>query len=279
MARPEYHDDLPHLRTGEAIGPGLRRVARECCRAAVQRGARLPTDDAVHEARRALKRARAALRLEEKLGVAGARAARRRLAAIARELSPRRDATVAAHLARRLEEKSDRWKPKEPVMTPKCIPVNGDADWWRTWQRKLAAEERRLARGVRGAPSAGDVRRVLHHFAKRVCQRAKTAAARRNIVCTHEWRKAVIVLREQLHVVRPFLGDDEARVCGELHRLARRLGKATDYHVLKRALESGGPTRGARRRVDGEATARRGQAMRKARKMWPKVRRALRKGF
>ncbi|HWA85312.1 MAG TPA: CHAD domain-containing protein [Opitutus sp.] len=279
MARSEYQDDLPHLRRREAIGAGLRRVVRECCGRAMQRGAGAPTDEAVHAARRGLKRARAALRLEEKLGVPDAHAARKRLSAIARELSARRDATVAAHVARRLGLKLEGVAGRERVAAPNCVSSNGDAAWWRAWRQKLAAEDSRLpgAEGEDSSPAA--VRGVLHHFAKRVCRRARRAAEKRDIGSMHEWRKAVIVLREQLHIVRPLLEAEELCLGGKLHKLARRLGKATDYNVLKRQVESGGDGRAVRRRLRSAAMERRGRAMRKAREKWPKVRRALRKRF
>ena len=91
----------------EARGAGLRQVVCACCALAVELTAPEPDEAAVHRARQALKRVRAVLRLGETMGIAGAKAARRRLSRHARELSPMRDATVATKVAQRLARRLD----------------------------------------------------------------------------------------------------------------------------------------------------------------------------
>lgn len=282
MKKAAWTDDLPHLRAGRRIGGGLRRVVQECCEHALQRHRRAPTADAVHEARRALKRARAALRLGEELGAAGARTMRRRLSAIARELSPRRDATIVGEISKRWAAKLCEPGPAA-AGKPGRRPAARDASWWERWQRRLTAEMKRVSSVNWGRPADEDVRRALHRSAKRVCKQAKKACAHGDIASAHEWRKAVIVLREQVLVVRPLLTKKEEAACGKLHALAQRLGKATDYYVLKQAVERAGDSSAVERaenaRIGQLAKRRRVRALRMARKRWPKVRRILRKRF
>lgn len=257
-------DPLPVLQPGELIGPGLCRVVCGCCAYPQTLDAR-ELDRAVHEARRALKRARAVLRMGETMGVAGAKAARRRLARIARELSARRDALVAAKIARRLGAEPAAQKPAPTRKNRTAV-----AAWWARWQRKLAREERRLSALDWGEPAPAAVHCALAHAARRVRQRAKATRARDDMTSAHEWRKAIVVLYEQMIVVRELLRARMERLPERLHVLGRQLGHAMDFHVLVKA---------SRRRAGLRARGReeRRRSIRQARRQWPELRRELRR--
>lgn len=274
MAHAKFVDDLPHLRRGEPIGAGLREVVRGCGERAVQRGELTASEMAVHEARRALKRARAALRIGEELGVAGAQAARRRLAKLARELSPQRDAVVAAKVAAQAAGGEKR----RAVAVGEAEREDKAARWWAAWQRRMAAEARRCAALEWGETTAEALEAALAVAAKRVCRKAKQAREKGGIARAHAWRKAAIVLREQVLVAWPRLRRDVRAAAGELHALARGLGRATDFQVFVEAVRRRGADDGGGRLARFGKDCRR-RALRKARERWPRVRRVLRREF
>ena len=279
MSARGFRDTLPKLRRREPIGAGLGRVVRECVVWA-GKGDPVQIDAAVHKARRALKRARAVLRLAEDLGVAGAKVAQRRLARIGRELSPRRDAAVVAKMAGRVGEKL---RDRAPAGVSPGATRAGAADrlWWTRWRKTLAAELRRLDRIDWGRPTAAAVQPALALAAKRVRQWARAARTSGDVASVHEWRKAVIVLREQMLVVKARLAPraGAAALASRLHDLASRLGEVMDCHVFEIRMRGGevGPARAGRARLEKFARKRERRALRRARRAWPKLKRQLRR--
>lgn len=239
-----------------------------------------PDEAAVHRARQALKRARAVLRLGEAMGIAGAKAARRRLSRHARELSPMRDATMATKVAQRLARRLDGALQAGAMEIIAMEPTPRDATWWRAWKRKLAAEARRLGNFAWTDCTAHDLAHALRQSVKRVRRHARKALASDEIETAHDWRKAVIILREQVIALRPLLGSEASVLRAQLQELASRLGKATDFNIFAEAVRDRnlpGDLAKTRSRLKAVARSKVERAIKNARKRWPKVRRALQK--
>ncbi len=269
MTGKDQRDPLPHLRAGENAGRGLARVVRDCCeRAAGFRGAE-PDESAVHVARKALKRARAILRLGETLEVGGAKRIRRQLAVRGRELSARRDATVGRGVAERLARKA-RGAEAVSVRLEKRRRRNGSGPW-AEWKARVKRQTHAIEKLEWGNPTRAEVRRGLERAARRVCKRARTAREDGEIASAHEWRKAVIVLREQALVTRNGCGKKRRKIAARLDRLAHWLGKAMDYEVFLKMAEPE-----ATGRLGRIAKVKRRRALEKAWTCWPKMRRWLR---
>lgn len=276
MSAKPYRDTLPRLRRHEPIGPGLRRVVHECVNWALAADP-AQIDEAVHEARCALKRARAVLKLGDALGVTGVKAAQRRLGRIARELSPRRDAAVAAKVADRVGRKLEL-DPAAAGATPHAWRKKTPAprNWWTRWCRTLAAERGPLNQLDWGQPTMARLDAALAKASKRVRRRAKAAAETRDVALAHEWRKAVIVLREQMLVTKLLLAPKSARLATRLHDLASRLGRALDYSVFESRIRRRAAGRPGGR-VEKFGRRRQRRALRHARRDWPKLKRQLRR--
>ncbi len=269
-----HSDTLPHLRRGGQVGPGLREVVRACVERSQRIGAPRPGGEAVHATRRGLKRARAVLRLGEALNVASVKPVRRRLAKLARELSASRDSTVVTDIVKRLPEKCLDSAAKNMIARIQTKRVSPDQASWACWKKRLHAEIPAIQRLDWGEPTVVDIRRALRSAAKRMRRQAKKVRATGDISQVHAWRKAAIVLRDQLLVVRPLLGGKTEGLIREVRALAQRLGKAMDYNAVVEALRH---ERGhAEHRLVKLGEKRRQLAIAKACREWLNVRKTLR---
>jgi CHAD domain-containing protein len=266
---------LPRLWQHEAMTAGLRRVLLKCLHLAAEA---VPED--VHRARLALKRARAVLRLAERCGVTDARRARHELARHARRLAGMRDQAVVAKLA-------EGWAPALRGDARHCaVAVAGAAVAkprslsWPVWSRWLALEQRRLAKKPWPALSRQKLRRLLAKFVRRAHKRDSAARRCPGPPKLHEWRKAVISLREQLYVLAPLLVPAHREVPVRLHGVARKLGAAGDWQMLIEVMR-GSRWRGRAARGRGAAILRaqeqRERALREARREWAALQGALRR--
>ena len=180
----------------------------------------------VHRARVALKRTRAVLRLIEACGVVWARDTRRRMARLAREFSRMRDAAVLGEARRKLG-----------LAAPLADADSGGS--WPDWQEEARAERQQLARRHWPVLQRADCRKALAESAVRLRRReaaARTEAGARRL---HDWRKSVIVLREQLNVLHGILSPRQQSYAGKLHPVARKLGAARDLTLLLAVEKSG----------------------------------------
>ncbi|MFI5356424.1 MAG: CHAD domain-containing protein [Opitutales bacterium] len=209
------------MRPRESIGGGLRRVLLDCLERAQRVAAEAEGSEVerVHEARLALKRVRAVLRLADACGLSWAQEARARIASLSRELGSVRDPTVVTSAARRLGS---------------AVPIAGTASptCWPEWGRRLAAERRRLSRCRWPGVTRAVCHAALAGSVQRLERRERNAAAGFDASRLHEWRKAVIGLREKLNVTRALLTRRQQSHAARLHEVARRLGTAQDLALL-----------------------------------------------
>lgn len=236
----------PRLHRHESIRVGLRRVLLagldQACQGMTDEEESLA--EQVHQARVALKRTRAVLRLIEACGVGWARDTRRRMARLAREFSRMRDAAVLREARRKLG-----------LTAPLSDADIGGS--WPDWQDEAKAERQQLARRHWPVLKRADCRKALAESAARLQRREAAARADAGARRLHAWRKSVIVLREQLNVLREILSPRQQRYAGKLHPVARKLGAARDLTLLL-AVEKGGQATAARQvRVERVREARR----------------------
>ena len=204
-----------------------------------------PSDRSVHEARKALKKARAALRLlRDGLDDATYRAENTALRDAGRCLAPLRDSKSALAALEALRERypgktralglgklkrslgggSERALPKQPVpLLRRCLE---------------RMEKRDFARVGAG---------TLHRGLRRIYRKGRKAFAEAHSTGTtealHEWRKQVKYLANALHIV---YGNDELKkIAKSAAKLAARLGDDHDLAVLN------GRTSGLKRQRQG----------------------------
>lgn len=280
MAHRIANDPLPHLRRREGLLAGLKAAADDCLVLAEREMNPPSSDEGVHRIRQAFKRARAILRLLEDAGVASARSLRNDVTAAARKFSGLRDAAVMAKMAARVAKKKTDDAGAVALELAAEEPGTPDAGWWSRRRREVTALRRRLARLDGGGLSPHEIERSLEIAAKRACRGGKKSQRGRDIESAHAWRKKIILLREQISVARPLLGDEAAELHARLKRLAKRLGRAIDWRVFLDAVARHPNEIGdGKKQLLKSGRKKQKRDLKKARKRWPKVARRLRRDF
>jgi hypothetical protein len=190
----------------------------------------------VHRARVALKRARSTLRLLEKAGAAWAIMPRYRLAQLAGMMSAAREAAVTVALADKLSRRVRGRERDVAVLlaTRKNRVVSPDFEQIR---QSLLRESREI--GLAPAPTISplQLRQLLRRSLDRTARKYYEAAANLTLESVHEWRKGVIVLRDQTGLAAARWPAGAGTVHPLLVRLARQLGRRGDLALLVRRLQ------------------------------------------
>jgi len=217
----------------------VRRILVEWIAAATAAlGKKKVTDTDIHDARKQLKKARAALRLLR--GSIGEIAYRRENAALrdaARPLGVARDskASIAA-----LEALGER---HESIKLDKFRRLLGRE---RTQARRalthtLISKQRTSLRAVTKRSERwrlqGDDWEVIGDGLRRSYRRGRkrfaTAKESRDTQCLHEWRKQVKYLWHQLQILQPLRPGKIEEIADRCHKLAEKLGDDHDLAVLR----------------------------------------------
>jgi CHAD domain-containing protein len=233
------------LRRSESGTQGLRRIVRERIAKALEAldGKKL-SDDAVHWARKELKKARATLRLlRDALGDAAYKRENAALRDAARPLSKVRDAKVLLDTLGRVVRRYGA--------PARALPLDGLRQALR---REYAAIRRRiLERPNALRPQRDALRRIFEPSArwpvgnhgwsvigaglKRVYRQGRKAFATSQAVPSpenlHEWRKQVKYLWHQLQVLEPLRPGAIGKRADRAHKLADYLGNHHDLSVLR----------------------------------------------
>ena len=239
---PKKPASLP-LRRSETPGAGLRRIARGQIDAAL-RALEEPGDphQAVHEARKALKRIRALLRLAASEWSSSQRKAEAApFGDAARLLAPLRDAQVRLQTFDTLV--------REAELTPEEFAGT---------RAKLAAAAQRLARGAprRKRQAAAllraartrigrwqlgglDKKSLLKEIRRSYRKGRKALAAYHQTPgaeALHAWRKCIKTLFYHLRIVRDLLPSKAAKITAELEAMSEQAGNVNDLAVLRETL-------------------------------------------
>jgi len=308
-------DRLPHgprrrrralgLQRSEAVAAGLRRMAIEQAELAIEELSASGDGDArrsVHEARKAIKRMRTIVRMQERrLGPGGCALEQQALRSVAARLAGARDAEVmldtleavierephklagrAGVTSLRLALAAERDRAAQLVLEPENL--RAACDGLRGFRERAARWERGEERGL-GATRHG-VRRIY----RRGRRRMRRAAAAGDMRTMHQWRKRVKDLRYAAEAIAPVgaeplpgtprkrrrLARAQARrlrlVARRADKLGELLGEDHDLAVLGEWIDAhgagAGAGKGTRKRL-GKAISRRRRKLR---------RRALREG-
>jgi CHAD domain-containing protein len=261
------------LRRGEAGTDGVRRILRREARKALDSlpAGRQLKDAAVHDARKRIKKARAALRLVRKpLGGRAYRRENEQLRDAARRLGSVRDAKI-------LVEAFDRVAARSPHRRGSALASAREA----LVRSQLRARRRLLGTGESLKP----VRRALRSVRKRARKwelgsgswralgagldrvyragRSQLALVRRrpSDAGLHELRKQAKYLWQQLQILEPIAPSAARSLARFAHELADRLGEDHDLALLRARLRhsEGGARRDAVRLVSRRVERARGQ--------------------
>jgi len=203
-----------------------------------------PSDESVHDARKAIKKARAALRLlREIFGEASYRRENAALRDAGRRLSPLRDAKSMADLFRAFRERhAAQLRRMDAAALSKQLDETLRAQRRQLWReptalgscRKiLAACQARMAKRHPGAsqpPVPGGLRRIYRRGRKTLAtaRRAGTPQA------LHEWRKQVKYLANALRILDASRSNRGAELVKRAEKLADRLGEEHDLAEFER---------------------------------------------
>ncbi|HWF74049.1 MAG TPA: CHAD domain-containing protein [Solirubrobacteraceae bacterium] len=239
------------LEAGESVEDGIRRCSREQLDHAVQEltdGIKADAVEAIHEARKALKKQRSLLRLAR---AAFAPAVRRQEATVfrqtARKLSGTRDADVMIGALDELSERYAGTIPQGTVAAARARLVARQEDERDRARRSGAAAAVAVElRAARRRADAWDVRGGgwsalapgLDRSYRRGRDAFKLARAEPTPENLHEWRKRVKDLWYHLRVLRPLSESTMNGQADEAHRLSELLGDDHDLWVLREALSA-----------------------------------------
>ena len=220
-------------RDAETTAARCRRLAAEL-RVIARGDGDLSPGAAVHRARRILKRLRALAGQDE--NDAGARAARRALAAAARLLAEARDLRVAAATAQRLARtaatKEDRRVLRAGAAQLAAAATSAEPASLDALRLRLADLPLDAAARVGDAPDADATLRLRARASYRKARRRiRAGLGERDLVELHEARKAIGRCRRQLEgLAAPIPA--EQRATAALDRLEDGLGLANDLYML-----------------------------------------------
>jgi len=236
------------LRPRESIKRGLRRLATKELQSArdALRQTAPPRDDAIHEARKSVKKVRAIVQLLEADGGSGLNDSQTRLQRVNRALSRLRDADAMGEILAKLRSKDARLvsehtfaRVRRRLSSHKREAMEA-ADREGTWKKveKHLRKARQAAKGWRpghrgfGALASGI--HALHRSGRKALARARK---REGAADFHEWRKQIKALWyelrllegctrtirrdvDALHRAETWLGDDHNVVvlCAELSK-------------------------------------------------------------
>jgi CHAD domain-containing protein len=229
---------------------GARRILRRQLEKALESLAvRRLTDERVHDARKRIKKARAALRLlRAALGKGAYTRENAALRDVARPLSQVRDSKVLLDTLEKLNDRFDR----------KCRGLSLDGFRGALNHERETLRRKVLGRGAPLKPQINTLRRIRSraknwHVGKqdwsvigsgleRVYDQGRTALSEAEAEGTpeafHEWRKQVKYLRHQLEFLAPAWPDVLRELADQAHKLADELGDEHDLTVLREKAQA-----------------------------------------
>jgi CHAD domain-containing protein len=233
------------LRPNESLGHELRRICRKQIELAlaIATGEEQIDDTPVHDTRRHLKKARAALRLVKKeLGPAVFKRLDHCVRDVGRLISEVRDAEVRLQTVRQLQDTTRRQnrrnyhRVEETLMLELENFVAGFADWQRQavpMLQKLAQEIDEWSLDNFGCRQ---LRKAVQKTYKRARKALATAKASGDPQDFHAFRTKAKQLVYQLNILRPLKPVVVKNLGDELHAVGNLLGRAHDLSFLGERL-------------------------------------------
>ncbi len=237
---------MAELRRDETGLSGVRRMFQDWVdEAAGALPAKTITDAAIHDARKRIKKARAALRLlRDSIGEVAYRRDNTALRDAARPLAAARDSRV---LIGALDDLVERYAPATHTLQLerfKRVLRKEQSNARQNVTVTLVNEQRKILREVGARTSRwrlqGDDWKIIRGGLARVYRSGrkgmKVAARSRASDDLHDWRKQVKYLWHQLQMLEPVWPRMLRELASQTHRLADHLGDDHDLAVLRRKI-------------------------------------------
>lgn len=243
MSGADRREETAVQRAIQAVQDHLRRAIRSLSRISIS-----GRDEAIHEVRKRIKKARALIRLAEgAVGHKSIRKANRRLRDAAKPLSEIRDSSVLIVALDSLTDQSAGRAPCEEFAHARAALVSSQAKMVRSVLEEgdLLARVSRDLHAIRRRVSDWDANDFGTGLSPILKQSYKACRERFSIVETnpssealHELRKRVKILGYQLHFCEPHPTGPAARINQLAALLADELGEIHDFDVLRAFLET-----------------------------------------
>ena len=237
------------LRNKETLGDGVRRICREQIDAALEiswNGSD-PDHDAVHELRKHLKKARAALRLGTKeLGTKLFRYEDRQLRDVGRLLSEIRDAEVRLQTIHQLHRLAHRRNDEAALNEAEQLldfELVNFTEAFSDWRKKASAELQKIRERINDWPlddlNCKELRQVVQKSYKTGRRALRQVAKDFTAESFHAFRTQVKELWYHLRILYPIHPVVMKELTSELDLLGEHLGQAHDRNALAARLGMG----------------------------------------
>lgn len=225
------------LRRKESLRKGLRRIIQEQLQGALEQARQLPRDEAIHDARKRLKRVRALLQLVRPVVKKSLRRSEdATLRDVARPLSELRDVKVLIETLEKVAQDDAVASVRHELTDRKrALDEQNPLD---AAMASIKKALRRVSDWTAVPNRWGSVGKGLRRTYRRA-RRAYAAAVREPTVeKRHEWRKQAKCLRYQLEVLRPLGPETLDELVIQAEKLGELLGDDHDLAVLRQTLLS-----------------------------------------
>ncbi len=224
------------LQSHETVAAGLRRMAVEQAELAIEELSAAPNGDAhrsVHEARKAIKRIRTIVRLQERrLGRGGCAREQAALRTVATRLAGARDGEVLLATLDGLVRRHPKQMAGRPGVTSVRLALAAQRDAaeraalepanLQAACEELRAFRDRAARWDRdGGPGLGAAQRGMRRIYRRGRRRMRRATKSGDMRTMHQWRKRVKDLRYAAEALGPVKDGSDAAPAAERARRSR----------------------------------------------------------
>lgn len=225
------------LQRKESLRQGLRRIAQEQLQGALEQARQLPRDEAIHDARKRLKRVRAVLQLVQPAVKKSLRRSEdAALRDVARPLSELRDVKVQLETLEKVTQENAVAAVRQELTDRKR-----SLDERNPLEAATASIQKALRRvsNWTAVPnrwaSVGKGLRLTYRRARRAYA---DAVRKPTVEKRHEWRKQAKYLRYQLEILRPLAPETLDDLVIQAEKLGELLGNDHDLAVLQQTLRS-----------------------------------------
>jgi CHAD domain-containing protein len=229
------------LRRNENLGDGLRRICRKQVDLALAfaRGEKETDDTPVHETRKRLKKARAALALVKKeIGLGLFKRQDHCLRDVGRTISEVRDAEVRLQTIRQLQGLARNRKPRKYAKLEDMLVLELESfvAAFAEWQVQAVPNLEKMLSEIEAWPvdefDSGQLCRAIQRTYKRSRKALAQAKAKRTPESFHDFRSVAKQLGYQLRIIRPAHPVVLENFGTELRSLGDLLGRAHDLTFL-----------------------------------------------
>ena len=239
------------LQAHESVPKGIKRIATEQIEKAIDELTaidELGVDEAVHQARKRLKKTRAVIRLvRDRLGKKNYKQENTRFRDLGRSLANLRDSNVLIETLDNLTAHfADTIAPETFVDIRRELRVNYRQEYQRILERgvimsvtnKLKDAKNEIDNWAIASNSWSAIDSSLQRVYKRGNKGLQTAISEPTTENLHDWRKRVKYLRYQLRIIRSIWSGPIKEWVEQTHDLSDYLGEDHDLAVLKQFILS-----------------------------------------